>query len=114
MIDESLVLHLPEPPIAFWIRWRDRALTIRNRVRRIGNVLAETAFTFYGFKGERAVFVEIEIGWLCALRWPTVISVPAVGTGLKCLRLALERLAFTVQPVAKPGRFDILAILEGR
>src|SRR5438105_13800426 len=112
MIGETLILQLPHRPIAVRIRWGDGTLAVRNRICRIGNVFAISSLAFLRCERKRAVLMKVKVSRLRALRWPRIISVPGVGTGLEGLRFSFERFALAMQPIAEPRRLDLLAIFN--
>src|ERR1700730_9477063 len=115
MIDKALISNFPGAPISGRISGRDRPQTIRNRIRRIGNVLAKSVLGFCIFRRlerKRAIRMEIKFCELSFLRRPSRVRMPIVRTALKSRSLPGRLFAHAVQIITEKWSFDIFPKLS--
>src|SRR5262249_15008446 len=116
VLNKALVGHLPGPPVAAGIRWRNRQPAVGDWVRGVRHILALFRFLGGGGSGERkrAVGVQVEIPRLPFLGGPDRIPVAKVWAALEHARFPGGFLPFIVQKIAEERRFDVGAKLAGR
>src|SRR5579859_770507 len=93
----------------------DGAVAIGNGMSGIAHVTVRRVrrICLWSIKGKFSMVAEIEIASLCFAGRPGIELHPLVAASLKEFGFFERQRAFVLEPIGKPGRFDILAKIKG-